>query len=277
MKGVTRVALAGVVTACAGAIYVVLIPLWFLRRAADRRAAASLPELDIDRYHAIAAATPRSDRDVYEAVAAALLLDGLITITPEGVVTVTDRGGDPAHAPGHPVEAALLECFGSPDGPVALSKIRETDEVHRRLKAFLREQDARLTRWSSRGEDGIASVAGGTAMLLTLFYAVQLTYFGELRPSNVGEFLLVLVPMVVLWLLIFVPLVWFIGKIWPERKDLFREHCAGLPPHPAIKALGSDNRALLYASKWYATPAELEERERMQRAASEVNTGMDTF
>ena len=52
----TRLALAGVATAWAGAVFVVLVPIWFLVRFVDRRAARHFPEVTVDPYHAIATA-----------------------------------------------------------------------------------------------------------------------------------------------------------------------------------------------------------------------------
>jgi hypothetical protein len=268
--------LAGVVTAWAGAVFVVLVPLWFLVRFVDRRAARHLPKINLDPYHAIATAKSPSDGDIYATAAAALLATGLITISSEGLVTVTERGNDPAYEPQHPIEAALLECFRSAEAPVALSKIRMTDDVHRRRDAFLKAQARRMPRRARRQVDGLAWIAVLTVLALSLFYAIQIINAGAPRPGNVGEFLLLIVQFVVLWLLIIVPLGWLVIKLWPERRDLFKEYCAAQPPHPAHRAVGNQGRKRLNASRFYRTPAELEEAARRQRE-TQWETGMDTF
>lgn len=87
---------------------------------------------------------------------------------------------------------------------------------------------------------------------------------------------LLIVPFVVLWLLIIVPLGWCFSKVWPKRRDLFAEYCAAQPPHPAHSALSDEGRQRLSASWSYRTPAELEEAARQQREAY-WETGSDAF
>ncbi|GAB3825649.1 hypothetical protein ACFPIJ_45655 [Dactylosporangium cerinum] len=53
--------------------------------------------------------------------------------------------------------------------------------------------------------------------------------------------------------LIVVPLVWAVGSWWPDRRDLFKEHCAKLR-HPAEQALSRDQAAQLETSWDYESP-----------------------
>ncbi|MFC5005106.1 hypothetical protein ACFPIJ_45650 [Dactylosporangium cerinum] len=135
----SNLAVAGVVTAAAAVLYVVLGVLYPWRARRDRRLAAELPGVEIDPYHAVAVAF-NSNTFVYRSAAAALLLDDLITIHPEGRMLVTARGGDPAETPEHPVPAALLDCLRGLDQPVALSELHWQHELRDRCDAFRREQ-----------------------------------------------------------------------------------------------------------------------------------------
>jgi hypothetical protein len=251
-----------VVTACAAAIYAVLIPLWVLRRRADRR----FSPIPLDPYQVIAILSSRTDGEIYRAAAAALLTEGWITIAPDGTVAVTERGGIPTH----PIEAALLEYFRHAAAPVALSRIPETGALRLQRDAFLRQQNRRLPRWFRRSTDSLRWISETTQFLLTAFYAVQIVYFGPFRPSTATGYLISLVPLALIWVLIAVPVASIINGRLPERRNPLLDHCATLPPHPAVQALDPDSQRLLDASVRYRTPAQVQ-------ILPYYETGSDTY
>jgi hypothetical protein len=257
----TRAELAGIATAVAAAIYVLLLALWLLRHFRDRRAARRLPELTLDPYAVVAARRGAFDGDVQAAAAAALLLAGLVTVSGAGRIAVTERGSDPAHAPRHPVEAAVLEAVRNAAPQVFLSRL-ETPELGRWLPLEPR-----------RKGDGLRRAAILTALLLSLYWTILFVYVGDGRPPGVGTFLASLLVAPVIWALAGVPLVWLVVKVFPRRRDLFQELCTAQPPHPALAALDDDSRRRLHASRWNHTSAE----PAATQPRSDWDTGMDTY
>ncbi|WP_045743602.1 hypothetical protein [Actinoplanes rectilineatus] len=237
----TRLFLAGVVTASAAVVLVSLVPYWHLRRFLDHRAARRFPRIAPDPYLVIATVWSRTDDGVLAAAAAALLGAGLITVGPDGVVRVTDRGS----APRHPLEAALLGCLYRAGRPVTLAEIRSAGEWRARRDAFFRVRVELLPRGARQRADGVAWTAMVIVVGLSLFYTVQLTYFGET----------LIVPFAVLWLLVVVPVGWTVSGRWPRRRYLFREYCAEQPPHPALSRLDTAGRDRLVASLAHQPPA----------------------
>ncbi|WP_127548785.1 hypothetical protein [Actinoplanes sp. OR16] len=260
----TLSALMGVIAA---ALLAALLLGWFVQRLIDRRRAGRFPELD--PYYVVALAEPEARGDVYAPAAAALLAADLIAIDDEGMVTATGRG----RAPEQPLEAALLAWVATAEEPIALAAARWDDGLRKRRKEFLREQARRVRPM----EDGLRGAAQSIVFLLATFYSVQIIYFGRLEVNNVGDFLLSIVVFLVFWLLILVPAVWIVSKIWPKRRDLLQKHCAALPPHPALAALNSEQTELLRTSRFYISPAAKERWAALLREAESVNTGSDTF
>ncbi|MFF7853421.1 hypothetical protein [Streptomyces sp. NPDC007904] len=116
-----------------------------------------------------------------------------------------------------------------------------------------------MPRWSDRRKDGLRSVATFTALLTALFYAVRVVFLREeSAPHGVVDTVLALLLLVVLWLMIAVPVGWFVLRFWPGRRDVFREHCAQLPRHPALAALTEHQHAGLTRSVSYREPWEVE-------------------
>ncbi|GHJ47746.1 hypothetical protein Cs7R123_50880 [Catellatospora sp. TT07R-123] len=152
-------ALAGVATAVAAAVLLVLGTVRRLRDRTDRRDGADIDDTAIDPYHAVAVAGPADG--FYEPAAAALLRAGLISISPEGLVAPVAGGGEPDH----PVEAAALDFFRGHDGPTGLVELTWSPEPRRRREEFLRAQEARLLAAAPgslpRALRGAAAASGG--------------------------------------------------------------------------------------------------------------------
>lgn len=249
--------LAGVVTAVAAVLYVVLAVLSRRPKAAEREVRAALPGLEIDPFHALAVRWDYHGA-MDDAAVAALLRDGLITIDAEGMLTVTERGRDPEHAPTHPVPAAWLEGLARAGRPAAMSELRRNPELRERRGTFVQEQDLRHARWIRPVPDRAATSALMITWLLGFFYAVLLLFSGGHRPP--GGFAGGLGLTLLLGFLFTVLLSWLVGRCFPDPPNLFREHCAGLPPHPAVGSLDPDRRALLHVSKTYLSEYELHQQ-----------------
>jgi hypothetical protein len=124
---------------------------------------------------------------------------------------------------------------------------------------FLRTEEAKVPRWSDRRIDGLHSVATLTALLLALFYAVQVVFLREESATHgVVNTVLALFLLVIIWLMIAVPVGWFVWRFWPGRRGPFRENCARLPQHPALAALTEQQYAGLTKSVFYREPWEVE-------------------
>ncbi|MEU4564126.1 hypothetical protein AB0F72_37585 [Actinoplanes sp. NPDC023936] len=272
----TDLALAGAVAAYAIALLVVLLVIFPLRSLWDSRVVRRFPEVSIDPYYVIAVANPAWDRPLYAAVASALLVDGLISIDAEGLVTVTERGSDPANKPAHPLEAAVLEWLAAAGEPVALSQIRSAHDMDRQREEFVREQVARLPRWARRKADLLRLISMVTVVSLTVFWGLQLTYFGALHPTRVWEGFVLFIPFLVIWLLFLVPLGWILYKLWPKRRYRFQEYCAKQPPPPAVTRLSATQTSALASSWAYQTEAEKQQAAEQQRMAY-WETGSDTI
>lgn len=249
---VTQLQLSGAALAAAVGVYGVLAALWLVRDRSDRAAAASLGHLDIDPYHAVATAGEAHDADGH--AAAVLMLEGRLTIDAEGRLSVTD-GGDAGT--GHPVASALLDAVRR-HGPVTLRGLRLIPELRAIREDFLREQDARVPRWSGRRNDGLGTAACATALALSFFYPVQRVFLGKETPAGAGDLLFGLFLVVITGLMLAVPLVWLTLRFWPDRRDPFRAHCAGLP-HPEPAALDEERRGRLRTSLMRTEPWERED------------------
>ncbi|MHA5049722.1 hypothetical protein [Streptomyces sp. SD15] len=186
-------------------------------------------------YHAVATAGRPGDAD--RAAAAELLPAGLIQMDEEGELSLTGEGRrDPVgETPLHPVPAALLTTLRRHAEPVALHRLH-WDTTHKRLReAFLRAEDAKFPRWSARTKDALHTSAVLTAVLLALWFAVQMVFLRDFTASGAGSVVLAVCLCFLLWLMLAVPLGWAAMWWWPGRHDHFRDH---LPPHPAEPALG---------------------------------------
>ncbi|MEU8506169.1 hypothetical protein AB0C40_15920 [Streptomyces brevispora] len=239
----------------AAGVYGVLAVLWVARSRSDRAAAASLGRLDIDPYHAVATAGQPYDAD--EHAAAVLLLAGRLRIGADGQLSVADGGSHGAGSSAdavvdHPVAAALLDAVRR-NGPVTLRRLRDDPGLREARGTFLREQDARVPRWSGRRNDGIGTTACATALALSSFFPVQRVFLGDEKPAGVGDLLFGLFLVVITGLMLAVPLVWLAMRYWPDRRDPFRAHCAGLP-HPEPAALDEERRGRLRESRVHAEP-----------------------
>lgn len=234
------------VTAGYAVLFVVLSVWARLRNAADlRRAEPPPPEVTIDPYHALAV-TSGGPGGMDRAALAALLLDGLITIDADGVMTVAARTGEPAH----PVPAAWLECLHRAERPAAMSELRDDPELRQRHTTFLERQDDLLAGWNQRRDDLIGLALLAATVPLGFFYAVRLVYavpewlLGTSTPERVSSGLL-------LTALLGVPLagalIWVAFGSYQERPSPLRAHCAGLPRHPAIAGLTTDQEQRLLA------------------------------
>lgn len=237
-QSVSNLALTAVVTAGVVALHVVLVVLWWWRGVRDRRVAPLLPKLKVDGYHVLLTRS-RSDQPLWREVAARLLLDDLITVDPEGALTVSARAGDTS--PTHPLTAALLDHIRHADGPVDVDDLGRSDELRRHRERFERDQHARLVHTARFRKDGIGAVAGSATVLLGCFYIVMAVIAGR------GGLLGGLCATLLLGPMIIGPLGWLHYRWWPRRRDLFTEHCATLPLPGAVEALDGDRRYMLDA------------------------------
>ncbi|GAA3205643.1 hypothetical protein GCM10010532_027350 [Dactylosporangium siamense] len=258
--------MAGVVTAGAAAFYAGLLAVWLRRCRRHRRAGAGyLRDIEIEPFHALAK-TGWSSKVVNhaameDAAVATLLIDELVVIDTEGKLTPTARGGDPTYAPEHGVVAAWLECLRRAEGPATVSQLRDDPELRQRCEAFVQEQDALLDPPTSPPSDSFIWVLYLVAPALGLFYATLMVSPGE--PGLTAQFLggvfeVALFGLTYLTAAIFMILAYGLYGLagYPHYPDVVREHCVGLPPHPATAALGADERALLLTSAGSAaTPA----------------------
>lgn len=250
---VTQLQLAVAALAGTTVVYALLAVLWSLRARADRAAAAGLDGVYIDPYHAVATAGTPQDAD--EPAAAALLLEGLLLIDADGRLSAPAGAGDDT---AHPVPAALLDAVRR-RGPVALRGLVWDSGLRVRRGAFLRERSAALPRWSGREKDGLGAVAYAVPLVPASFWAIQLVFRGGPGPTGVGGVLLALALTVIAGLMIAAPLIWLALRFWPDRRDPFRAHCAGLPPHPAMAGLDAEQRGLLRKSRLHREPWERED------------------
>ena len=235
----SNLALTAVVTAGVVALHGVLVVLWWWRGVRDRRVAPLLPTLKVDRYHVLLTRI-RSDQPLWREVAARLLLDGLITVDPEGALTASARADDTS--PTHPLTAALLDHIRRADGPVDVDDLGRSDELRRHREKFERDEDARLVLSARFRDDGIGGVAGLATVLLGCFYTVMAVIAGGAGLMGGVCVTLVLGPMII------GPLGWLHYRWWPGRRNLFAEHCATLPLPGAVKALDPDRLYMLDTS-----------------------------
>jgi hypothetical protein len=265
---VSSLVLAGVVTAVAAVLYTVLAVLSRRPKPAEREVRAALPGLEIDPFHALTVRRTYTGA-IDDPAVATLLLDDLITIDAEGMMTVTERGRDPQRAPAHPVPAAWLDAVARAGRPVAMSELRRDPELRERCETFVREQNARHARWMRPVPDRAATAALIITWLLGFFYAALLLFSGGHRPPGgiAGGLGLTLL----LGVLFTALLSWPVSRAFPDPPELFREHCAGLPLHPATGLLDSDRRALLRVSNSYRTEYEL--RQQRIRDAYDSDSG----
>lgn len=257
----TQIPFAVLVLAVALVMYGLLGVAWWSRGRADRKAAARLGSLEIDPYHAVATAGRPEDAD--RAAAAELIRDGMVRVDAEGFLTVAgprdQAAKSPANGPGHPVPVALLDALRRQDGRSTLRGLVDDRQLRAAREAFLSTEDAKVPRWSDRRKDSLHSLATLIALLLALFYAVQIIFLREeSAPHGVVSIVLALLLLVILWLMIAVPVGWFVLRFWPGRRDPFREHCARLPQHPAMAALTDHQRAGLTESVFHREPWEVE-------------------
>ncbi|MFF2845144.1 hypothetical protein ACFVT5_02270 [Streptomyces sp. NPDC058001] len=231
-----QVALSGVALGGAAGVYAVLAVLWRVRDRADRAAAAHLDAVETDPYHAVATAGSPSDAD--RAAAAELLLAGLIQVDPEGELSIAEgEGRNRIGETPHPVPAALLATLRRGAEPIALHRLH-WDTAHTRSRdAFLRAEDAKVPRWSARTKNTLGDLAVLAALLLALWFAVQLVFLSDFTPSGAGDVIAAALLCLLLWVMLAVPLGWAALRWWPDRHDYFRDHCRRLAPHPAEPAL----------------------------------------
>jgi hypothetical protein len=243
-----------VVTAGAAAVYAALAARWKRPSPAQRRVAAELPGVEIDPFHALAAAH-NGPGAMDDAAVATLLLDDLVAIDAEGMMALTERGRDPDNAPAHPVSVAWLACIARADAPDAVSQLRRDPRLRQWCEGFVREQDRRQAEWMRPAPDRASTVAGVVTLLLGFFYAALLVFAGAHRPAGglAGGLGLTLL----LGLLFAAVLGWFVQRWFPDPPELFREYCAGLPPHPAVEMLDPDQQAQLQVSKAYEAPGDV--------------------
>jgi hypothetical protein len=255
-----QLTVAGMALAATFVVYGLLGIAWWSRGRADRKAAARLGSLEIDPYHAIATAGWPEDAD--RAAAAELIRGGMVEVDAEGFLTTGRRvrpAEPPAYRPEHPVPNALLDALTRHGGRSTLRGLVDDPPLRAAREVFLRTEDAKVPRWSDRREDGLHSAATLTALPLALFYAVQIVFLREeSAPHGIVDTLLALLLVVILWLMIAVPVGWFVLRFWPGRRDPFREHCARLPRHPALAALAEHQNAALARSASYREPWEVE-------------------
>ncbi|MGW4229433.1 hypothetical protein ACWEF9_09115 [Streptomyces sp. NPDC004980] len=257
----TQLALSGFVLAATLIVYGVLGAVWWARGRSDRKAAARLGSLQIDPYHSVGTAGRPEDTD--RAAAAELIRGGMASVDVEGFLTVTGRRGLPAesptYGPEHPIPAALLDALTRHGGRATLRGLVNDPPLRAAREAFLRAEDAKVPRWSDRRKDGLRSVATLTALLLALFYAVQVVFLREESgPHEVVNTVFALFLLVILWLMLAMPVGWFVLRFWPGRRDPFRDHCAQLPQHPALAALSEQQHSRLTKSVLYQEPWEME-------------------
>ncbi|MFJ6568069.1 hypothetical protein ACIQNU_11635 [Streptomyces sp. NPDC091292] len=217
-------------------MYAVLAVLWRIRDRADRAAAAHLDAVEIDPYHAVATAGSPDDAD--RAAAAELLLAGLIQVAPEGELSIAEgEGRGLLGSTPHPVPAALLTTLRRRAEPITLRLLR-WDSAHGKSRdAFLRAEDAKVPRWSARTKDALGDSAVCAALLLALWFAVQLVFLRDFTASGAGDVIAAVLLCLLVWLMLAVPLGWAALRWWPGRHDYFRDHCRQLPPHPAEPTL----------------------------------------
>jgi uncharacterized protein (TIGR04222 family) len=230
-------ALSALIGVIAAASLAALLLGCLVQRLADHRAARHYP--DLDPYYAAVLADSLGSGDLAGPATAALLRAGLITIDDEGMVTVVPGRDEPEH----PIEVATLAWYASAKEPVTLRRARGDSGLRDRRDEFVREQARRLPRQARPMADYLRGAAQFVVVLVATFYSVKIIYFGALPMNNVGDFLLSIIVFLVFWLLILVPAVWIVSKIWPKRRNLLREHCAGLSPHPAVAALSSREKS----------------------------------
>ncbi|MFG2005203.1 hypothetical protein ACGFNU_39270 [Spirillospora sp. NPDC048911] len=242
-----------VLTAVCG-VYAVLGVLWWVRDRADRAAVARLDAMDIDPYHAVA--TADGDRGADRAGAAELLLAGLIRIEEDGQVAVTARGADPGRTPEHPVPAAVLATLRGHAGPWPLGYLYVDTEHCGRRDPFLRGEDARWPRWSTRDRDRVRPVAILTAVLLAGWCAAQLLYAVGAFSGPGDEVVAAVFVGLLMWGAFALVLGVIVLIVWPWRRDWFAEYCRTLLPHPAEDALDTEQRQQLHRAMAFSFPKE---------------------
>ncbi|CAM5405940.1 hypothetical protein SAVIM338S_02081 [Streptomyces avidinii] len=241
---------AALTTVCGA--YAVLGTLWWFRDRADRAAVARLDAADIDPYHAAATADRAHGAD--RAGAAALLLGGLIRIEDDGKAAVTAGGGDPGRTPGHPVPAAVLTTLRERAEPRPLNFLY-VDPGHRgRLDPYLRREDARWPRWSTRGGDRVQPAAILTAVLFAGWCAAQLLYAHGAFSGPAGEIAAGVFVGLLVWAAFALVLGVLVLWAWPWRRDRFAEYCRTLPPHPAEAALDAGQLEQLHRAMTFDYP-----------------------
>ncbi|MFC3345959.1 hypothetical protein ACFOOM_00605 [Streptomyces echinoruber] len=242
---------------------------WWVRRRASRRLDAALADFEIDPYHAVY--TTGWTTDVDRAAAAALIVDGLARIDSEGGITLTERGAEPMNTPEHPLPAALLDTLRRTETPTYLRRLTSESGYRERRENFLSRQQARVPVWPAEDKtDTLFRTATLSLLALSLFYAVQLWWLTGAAFQGWREFLAGLITTPLLGLLIAVPLVLLAVGLWVGVPDVFRQHCARLPEHPAMQALDEDQSLALHRSATHKEPWE-------RREETWSDTGTDTF
>ncbi|MFK4102986.1 hypothetical protein ACI2L1_23445 [Streptomyces sp. NPDC019531] len=243
----------GVASALAGGAWVVLGVLWWVRDRADRRAVARLDPARIDPYHAVATAGVNADAD--RAAGAVLLAAGLVRVTDDGRVEVTERGADPGpETPEHPLPAAVLAALSGHDGPWSLKELVADGEHRGRRDAFLRAEDARWPRWSSRRTDRLLHFSLVPAVLFSGWSAFELLNRGHVFSYGGGGFVMAVLILLWMWTAFTLILGWAVAWVWPFRRDRFAPYCRALLPHPAERDLDAVQRAELDRAWAYRPP-----------------------
>ncbi|GAA3210880.1 hypothetical protein ACFO1B_34685 [Dactylosporangium siamense] len=248
----SKLELAGVITAGYAALFVVLnILAWISDSVKRRRSIAPPPPpplpagVEIDPYHALAVRSG-GPGGMDQAALASLLHDGLITIDADGLLAPS---GETGPEPTHPVPAAWLECLHRAERPVAVSELRDDPELWQRHTAFLQQQDARVAEWNTKaptGGFGCASIAAAAVVTIVdtvlLAPSVPDSFYGPTAFEQIVGFVLlaILLPPFLISMCAAIVMTTYPGS--PSPLDAY---CARLPPHPAVAALTAEEERLL--------------------------------
>ncbi|MFD7263014.1 hypothetical protein [Streptomyces sp. NPDC059874] len=246
----TQLAVTGVVSVVALLWYGYLGICWRLRDMAEENSVSLwVGRTPIDPYHAEAVAAG-ADASADRAAAATLLLDGLVRIDDQGLMHATRKGELRQHTAEHPLPAALLAAVLRAGHGVALGKLDGDAELAQRRTDFLRAEDAKIADWTKDPKDVCLRYVAVTAVLLSAVYAAQLYDLQGSEPHGALEWILAGGVFLVLWVLVAVPLVRGVLRVWPEQRDWFRIHCQGLR-HPSLEALDAEQSLRLALSVGY--------------------------